>query len=55
MEYPWRSSQRAETWYTPNFTIKDGKIQIPQGPGLGIEIDPAYLKTAESVVKIDAP
>ena len=54
MEYPWRNSQRAETWYTPNFTIKDGKIQIPQGPGLGIEVDPEYLKTAETVVKIGA-
>ncbi len=54
MEYPWRSSQRAETWYTPNFTIKDGKIQIPQGPGLGIDIDPEFLKTAETVVKIGA-
>lgn len=52
MEYPWRNSQRAESWYSPNFIIKDGKIQIPQGPGLGIEIDPEYMKTAQTVAKI---
>lgn len=52
MEYPWRTSQRADATYAPNFTIKDGKIQIPTGPGMGIEIDPEYLKTAEVVVKI---
>lgn len=52
MEYPWRTSQRAETWFSPNFTIKDGKIQIPTGPGLGIEIDPEFIKTAEVVVKV---
>lgn len=52
MEYPWRQSQQTESWYSPNFTIKGGKIQIPTGPGLGIEIDPEYIKTAEVVVKV---
>ncbi len=54
MEYPWRQTQRAETWYKPNFFIKDGVIQVPQGPGMGIEIDPAYLSSAEVVAKIPA-
>jgi L-alanine-DL-glutamate epimerase-like enolase superfamily enzyme len=52
MEYPWRRSQRAESWYSPNFIIKNGVIPIPTGPGLGPEIDPAYLAQAQTVAKI---
>ncbi|HVT89369.1 MAG TPA: mandelate racemase/muconate lactonizing enzyme family protein [Tepidisphaeraceae bacterium] len=53
LEYPWRQPQRAESWFTPNFMIKDGFIDVPPGPGLGIEIAPDYLATAEVVVKIE--
>jgi L-alanine-DL-glutamate epimerase-like enolase superfamily enzyme len=35
MEYPWRRSQRAESWYSPKFIIKNGVIPIPPGPGWG--------------------
>lgn len=52
LEYPWRKSQQKEAWYSPNFIIKDGFIDVPTGPGLGIEIDPDYLKTAQVVVKV---
>jgi L-alanine-DL-glutamate epimerase-like enolase superfamily enzyme len=53
MEYPWRAPQQPVSWYSPNFTIKNGKIAVPTGPGMGIEIDPEYLKSATVVAKID--
>lgn len=49
MEYPWRSPFKKESWYSPNLEIKDGKLPVPSGPGLGIEFDPAWLAAAEPV------
>ncbi len=49
MEYPHRGMAKKESWYTPNFAIEDGHIAVPQGPGLGIEIDPGYLAGAVTV------
>jgi len=46
MEYVHRSEAKTESWYKPNFTIKNGAIPVPTGPGLGLEIDPDYLKKA---------
>lgn len=46
MEFPHRGIPKPASWYTPNFVIKDGKLQVPKGPGLGVEYDPDYLKTA---------
>ena len=40
-----------ESWFSPNFVIKDGKIAVPEGPGLGIEIAEDYLKGAEVIAK----
>ena len=55
MEYPWRKSQTQESWFSPNFIIKDGHIPVPTGPGLGIEIDKDYLAGTEVVAKITSP
>jgi L-alanine-DL-glutamate epimerase-like enolase superfamily enzyme len=55
MEYPWRAPQRTPTWYKPDFKITDGKIRVPDAPGMGLEIDPEYLKAATVVAKIDRP
>jgi L-alanine-DL-glutamate epimerase-like enolase superfamily enzyme len=33
--------------YTSRLQAVDGKVQIPSGPGWGIEIDPAWLAQAE--------
>jgi L-alanine-DL-glutamate epimerase-like enolase superfamily enzyme len=49
MEYVWRAPQRAESWYAPNFEIKNGVIPLPPGPGLGLEFDPEYVKKATMV------
>ena len=53
MEYPWRAPQGPASWYKPDFKIEDGKIKIPQTPGMGIEIDPDYLKQATVVLQIN--
>jgi L-alanine-DL-glutamate epimerase-like enolase superfamily enzyme len=52
MEYPWRKPQQTESWYSPNFIIKDGFIPVPQGPGLGLQIADDYLAGAETVSKV---
>jgi L-alanine-DL-glutamate epimerase-like enolase superfamily enzyme len=49
MEYVWRAPAKKESWYTPNFEIKNGVIPVPTGPGLGLEFDPDYLKKATNV------
>ena len=49
MEYPWRAPAKAEGWYSPNLTIRDGKIAVPEGPGLGIEYDAKYLSAAKVI------
>jgi L-alanine-DL-glutamate epimerase-like enolase superfamily enzyme len=49
MEYPHRGPEKPESWYAPNFRIVNGAIKVPTGPGLGIEIDPAYLAKCQKV------
>jgi L-alanine-DL-glutamate epimerase-like enolase superfamily enzyme len=50
MEYVSRAAARKETWYTPNFEIKNGVIPVPTGHGMGVEFDPDFVKKA-TVVK----
>jgi L-alanine-DL-glutamate epimerase-like enolase superfamily enzyme len=49
MEYVSRGPAKKESWYTPNFEIKNGVIPVPSGAGLGVEFDPAFLKKAAIV------
>jgi L-alanine-DL-glutamate epimerase-like enolase superfamily enzyme len=49
MEYVSRGPAKKESWYTPNFEIKDGMIPVPSGPGMGLAFDPDFLKTAKVV------
>jgi len=46
MEYVWRKPPKKESWYAPNFDIKNGVIPVPTGPGMGLEFDPDFVKTA---------
>ena len=55
MEYPWRRPQETPGWYKPDFKIVNGSIRAPDTPGMGLEIDPDYLKTATVIAKIDKP
>jgi L-alanine-DL-glutamate epimerase-like enolase superfamily enzyme len=49
MEYVSRKPPKKESWYSPNFDIKDGVIPVPTGPGMGLEFDPDFLKSATPV------
>jgi L-alanine-DL-glutamate epimerase-like enolase superfamily enzyme len=49
MEFPWRAPHKPESWYSPQFEVKNGVVQVPTGPGLGLEIDPKYLAKAQKV------
>jgi L-alanine-DL-glutamate epimerase-like enolase superfamily enzyme len=49
MEFPHRGNEKTESWYTPEFKIRNGTITVPTTPGLGIQFDPAYLAKAEKV------
>jgi len=49
MEYVWRAPAKKESWYSPNFDIRNGVIQVPTGPGMGLEFDPEYLKKATNI------
>jgi L-alanine-DL-glutamate epimerase-like enolase superfamily enzyme len=52
MEYVSRGPAKKESWYSPNFEIRNGVIPVPTGPGMGLEFDPDFLKSA-TVVKLD--
>src|SRR5690349_17732454 len=49
MEYVHRSEAKPESWYKPNFAIRNGVIPVPTGPGMGLEFDPDFLKKAAVV------
>ncbi|MCC6366519.1 MAG: mandelate racemase/muconate lactonizing enzyme family protein [Bryobacterales bacterium] len=49
MEFPFRGNQKHESWYTPNFVIRNGVVQVPRTPGLGVEFDPDYVRGLEKV------
>ena len=40
--YPWQ-----EGIYDPALAVKDGKVQIPDGPGWGVEINPDFLEKSQ--------
>ena len=49
MEFPWRAPRQPASWYAPHFEIRDGMVEVPAGPGLGITYDPDYLKKLAKV------
>ncbi len=49
MEYVSRAPAKKESWYSPNFEIRNGVIPVPTGPGMGLEFDPDFLKKATLV------
>jgi L-alanine-DL-glutamate epimerase-like enolase superfamily enzyme len=38
------------SWYTPAFEIRQGRVAVPTGPGLGVEYDPEIWERAERLV-----
>jgi L-alanine-DL-glutamate epimerase-like enolase superfamily enzyme len=49
MEYVSRKQPKKESWYSPNFDIKDGVLPVPTGPGMGLQFDPDFVKSATVV------
>jgi L-alanine-DL-glutamate epimerase-like enolase superfamily enzyme len=37
---------QGESIYSPALVVKDGKVKIPDGPGWGVKVNPAWLKKA---------
>ncbi|XOQ15515.1 MAG: D-galactonate dehydratase [Shouchella clausii] len=46
MEYSVESHRWAEELFTTNFKVSDGKVNIPDGPGWGVEIRKEWLEKA---------
>jgi L-alanine-DL-glutamate epimerase-like enolase superfamily enzyme len=36
-----------EPWCAPALVPRNGVLRVPEGPGLGVTFDPAFLATAE--------
>lgn len=49
MELPFRGKYTAEPWASHSFKIVNGFVQVPEGPGLGVTIDPGYLAKSQLV------
>lgn len=48
--YPWLPDD-ADVIQGPKLPIRDGRMEIPRGPGLGVEIDPDKLARAHEVYR----
>jgi L-alanine-DL-glutamate epimerase-like enolase superfamily enzyme len=46
MEYVSRKEPKKQSWYSPNFDIKNGVLPVPTGPGMGLQFDPDFVKSA---------
>ena len=44
----------AAAMYEPQLVVRDGQVRVPDGPGWGVRIAPAWLEQAERRVS-DAP
>ena len=36
-----------QSWYSPSFAVREGMVDVPIGPGLGVDYDPAIWDRAE--------
>ena len=50
IEFSIEPSPWADAMYTPSLVVRDGKVDIPAGPGWGVEIDPTWLEATEHQV-----
>lgn len=49
MEYAAALPERAMDWYSPQIEVRDGRVAVPTGPGLGIEFAPEVVKGLQAV------
>ena len=38
--------------YEPQLTVRDGRVRVPEGPGWGVRINPAWLDSAARRVSV---
>jgi len=50
VEFSIEPTSWTEGLYTPALEVRDGKVDIPSGPGWGVEISPAWLEGSEYAV-----
>ncbi len=48
--YPWQQG----LFRGDPFAVRDGRVQVPQGPGWGVEIDPVWLESARHQASVSA-
>ncbi|MEL6814900.1 MAG: mandelate racemase/muconate lactonizing enzyme family protein, partial [Cyanobacteria bacterium J06598_3] len=41
--------EQALPWCTPTLKVQNGKLRVPSGPGLGLTIEPRYLRQARKL------
>ena len=44
------SVEQSGKWYDPPLRLKNGAVNVPEGPGLGTKIDDEYLKDAVKII-----
>lgn len=49
-EFVYNPGGKPASWYTPDIRVQDGKMQIPDTPGLGIQYDETIWRNAEKIV-----
>lgn len=49
MEYAAALPERAMDWYSPQIDVKDGRVAVPAGPGLGLEFAPEVVNGLQPV------
>ncbi|GAA4420887.1 arabinonate dehydratase [Nibrella viscosa] len=49
-EFVYNPGEKPASWYSPNIQVQNGKMAIPNTPGLGIQYDEGIWKEAERVV-----
>jgi len=52
MELPFRGRYGDEPWASHSSRIINGMVQVPEGPGLGVTVDPAYLAKAQVIASM---
>jgi L-alanine-DL-glutamate epimerase-like enolase superfamily enzyme len=46
-ENPWRTGVLRSSW-----AMRDGWVEIPAGPGLGVEVDEAFVRRRANEVRV---
>lgn len=51
-DHEFNADGRTESWYEPQLHVHGGVLDVPNGPGLGIRIDPSTLRRAERIKQV---